>query len=439
VLLIDEQTQPDEVAWRAESLAVILDLVAKLATARNLRAGCHLVVDELPAHLGCRQIALGLIGFGGRCRLRAISGMRDFDRRAELPQVLEAKLQAVAESTSMLIEDEPGTIAAPLRLPTGEVIGAWLFMGDAAFAIKPANQRFIAAAGESIAAELHGLQQRRRSILPTRQGVGRRWRLKSLAVLATLLAAAAMWLPLQYRIACECELQPATRRFIAAPFAGVFEKSLVEPGDVVTRDQVLARMDGTEIRCELATLTAEQQRAAKAHDVNLAAGKVAAAQIDRLEFERLDQKRQLLAQRSLSLEIKSPLTGIVLSGDLKRSEGVPVTVGQKLYEVAPLEEMIVEVVIPDTEIPLAVVGQEVEVRLDAFPGRVWQGWLARVHPRSEVRDEQNIFVAEVRLPNEGLQWRPGMKGRAKIASGPQRLGWILLHEPLNRCAAWLGW
>lgn len=440
MLLTNEQSQQDEVAWRAETLTVILDLTARLATADDLESACRLLVDELASHLHCRQAAIGLVGISGRCRLRAISGMREYDRRAELPRALEAKLEAASESATPLIDVEGGSIAARLKLSDGETIGAWLFISDPAFAASPAYQRFVAAASETIPASLHILQRRRLPVWPTgRLGKPRRLSVKALAMMILLIAAAAMWAPWEYRIACQCELQPATRRFVAAPFAGVFEKSLVEPGDLVTGDEVLARMDGKEIRWELATLTAERQRVAKAHDVNLAAGKVAAAQIDRLEFERIDQKRQLLEHRSENLEIKSPLEGIVLSGDLKRSEGVPVTAGQRLYEIAPLEQMIVEVIVPDAEIPLVEEQQEVEIRLDAFPGRVWTGRLARIHPRSEIRDEHNVFVAEVLLANEDLEWRPGMKGRAKIATGPQRVGWILLHEPWNRLAAWLGW
>src|SRR5690606_27148916 len=128
------------------------------------------------------------------------------------------------------------------------------------------------------------------------------------------LLCAAMWTPWDYKIACRCEIQPAVRRYVAAPFAGVFEKSLVEPGDLVRRDQVLGRLDGKEVRWELASVMAEYERVSKSYDVNLAAGKVAAAQIDRLEMERLDHKRRLLEHRAANLEIRSPIDGIVLSG-----------------------------------------------------------------------------------------------------------------------------
>jgi multidrug resistance efflux pump len=226
---------------------------------------------------------------------------------------------------------------------------------------------------------------------------------------------------------------------VAAPFAGVLEKSLVKPGDVVVADQVLGLMDGKEISWELASVAAEQQRVSKAYDVNLAAGKVAAAQIDRLEMERLEQKRRLLEHRSANLQIKSPIDGVLLSGDLKRSEGVPLTLGQTLYEVAPLEQMIVEVLVADEEVSLVEAGQTVTIRLAAAAGQSRVGRLERIHPRSEVCDNENVFIGEVALTNEGSLLRPGMKGEATVIAARQRLGWILFHSAWNKLTNWLRW
>ena len=57
-------------------------------------------------------------------------------------------------------------------------------------------------------------------------------------------------------------------------------------------------------------------------------------------MERLQLTTRLLQDRSRNLIIKSPVDGLVISGDLKRAEGVRLTVGQTLFEVAPLDEMI---------------------------------------------------------------------------------------------------
>jgi multidrug resistance efflux pump len=65
------------------------------------------------------------------------------------------------------------------------------------------------------------------------------------------------------------------------------------------------------------------------------------------------------------LDIKSPIDGVVISGDLKRAEGAPVAIGQTLYEIAPLDRMVAEVAIPDDEISRVRLAQSVTINLDA--------------------------------------------------------------------------
>ena len=113
--------------------------------------------------------------------------------------------------------------------------------------------------------------------------------------------------------------------------------------------------------------------------------------------------------------------------------------GDRLFEIAPLDQMLVEVAIPEPDIRHIVVGQEVSVVLDAFPGETLTGTLRRIHPRSEVRDESNVFIAEVELSNLQGRLRPGMKGSADITAGRRMLGWILFHRPIEAALLRLGW
>ncbi len=257
--------------------------------------------------------------------------------------------------------------------------------------------------------------------------------------IALLTVAACLAFPMHYRISCDCVLEPVVRRYVAAPYDGIFEKSLVKPGTVVRRDQVLGRLDGREVRVEMAGLAADQSRAAKSRDVNIAAGKIAAAQIDKLEMERLDHKKRLLNRRLEHLEIKSPVDGIVISGDLQRSEGVPVSVGQVLYEVAPLDRMVAEVAIADADRSYAGENQSVSLKLDAFSASSWSGPLGRINPRAEVREDNNVFIGEVLLDNTDGTLRPGMKGKAKIMSDRHSLAWIILQKPWSKLLGWMGW
>ncbi|MCZ6773228.1 MAG: hypothetical protein O7G83_14790, partial [Proteobacteria bacterium] len=60
-------------------------------------------------------------------------------------------------------------------------------------------------------------------------------------------------------------------------------------------------------------------------------------------------------------------------------------------------------------------------------------------PRSEIREHENVFIAEVKLDNSDLQLRPGMKGRAKIIGRRHLLAWNLFHKPCESLLLWLGW
>ena len=213
--------------------------------------------------------------------------------------------------------------------------------------------------------------------------------------------------------------------------------SLVEPGDLVSKSQLLAKLDGREIRWELAGVKVEKNRAAKERDGHRARQDFGQAQIAEFEMRRHDVRRQLLENRSLNLEIRSPVDGIVISGDWKKSEGIPLTLGQSLFEIAPLDDMVVEVGIPEEDIGYVHVGQTLAVSLDAVPGKTWAGTVERIHPRSETREQEHVYICEMSIDNTTNLLRPGMRGRAKISTVLRPLGWNLLHKPWNSLVMWL--
>jgi multidrug resistance efflux pump len=258
-------------------------------------------------------------------------------------------------------------------------------------------------------------------------------------LIGLVLVMGLLSIPRPYRIPCEAQVEPIKRRFVAAPFDGVLERALVKPGDVVREGQVLAVMDGREIRWELAGLAAEMGQAAKERDGHLARHDFGAAQLAGLEVERLRVREELLSKRGQNLEIKSPIDGVVVVGDLEKSEGVPLAVGERLFEIAPLEQMLAEVAIPEADLPWTQTGQAVEIVWDAYPDSTWQGTLERIHPRSELRDEEYLFIGEVLLENPEGVLRPGMHGRVAIQGPKKPWGWNLFHKPWHELRYFLGW
>jgi hypothetical protein len=438
-----------DVGHTVRATAAILELLEGMERADGMAAACGELADRLLRHFGCQRVAVGLYR-GGRCRLQSLGSSETFDRRSEVTHALEAALDEAllrrtlsvfpptdaAQRHSLRAHQRAAGLASvgcvvtlPLINGRGEPVGGCLLLGDSDPLTSPRCLRFLETLAPQAAQSLDLIRAAHRT------GTWRRWKERCSRqsaiwlVCAALILSGVLCIPMPYRVRCDCELQPVTRRFIAAPFDAKLAQALVGPGDVVAPGDLLARVDGQEIRWELDAVLVDYDRASKKHAAALAKQNVAESQLARLEMDRLQLRRQLLEHRIANLEIRSPIAGIVLSGDLQRTEGAPLTLGQSLFEIAPLDEMVGEVAVPQSEVAYVAQGDHTSILLDACASRRWAAAVGKLHPRAELRNNESVFVAEVRLANQDGLLRPGMKGRAMIDVGRFPLAWNLLHQP----------
>jgi hypothetical protein len=450
--------------WEARTTATLMDILLRVESSEGLASGCATLVNDFQKFLGCRRVALGVCGKHPESfLLLAVSGMAAIDRRSESARAVEAVLAeavlraeptvwppagrtscyaTLAHQKLSLQTDSPAVVSSPLRLSPDKTVAAWIFLGTKEFAEKPQILGLLRACEPRVAACLELLRRaeynRFRRWLQRLSERRRMWLRRAIPIVLCIVFLALL-IPWPYKINCKCRLQPTVRRFVAAPFEGILEKSLVEPGDVVKEDQDLALMDAREIRLAISETNADLKRADVKRNVQLAKHDQGAARMAELERERLDLKLQLLQSRNKQLEIKSPIHGIVLRGDQKRAEGMPVTLGQNLFEVAPLKKILVEAAIPERDFPYAQVGQKVRAKLDSYPGQTLEGTLIRIHPRAEEWDNNYVFVGEMIIDNPHEVFRPGMNGKATIYGARHPLYWNLFHKLWENILMYVGW
>ncbi len=445
-------------------LASLIELISLVESSPDTEQGCLVLADRLQSQLNCEQVMVGLCRPPApSCRVVASSGTAAVDANSERVRLAEGVLQESIARGDLSVwpaterndrhalcahrqfaewVHAEAVLSVVLRDESGEVRGAWLMWGNQQIVQRPESVNFAMATQRPLAATLGLLVRCRQNRLQRLLSRARRLSLehKAAAVLAIVVAVVGLFLvPVRYRVSCDCELQPVARRFVAAPFEGLLEQSLVEPGDVVAKNDVLAQMDAREIQWELAGAEAELHRASKEHAGHLAAHESGKAQIADDEVKRLTMRTELLRHRLEDLKILSPIDGIVVMGDLTKSEGAPLAVGQALFEIAPLKQMIVEVAIPEDDVRLVHTGLPIAIWLDAFPGRRWDAVVQKIHPRSELKNHENVFIAEVILENRESDLRPGMRGSSRIATVSRPLAWNLFHKAAARGMRWLGW
>lgn len=444
-------------------LATLAELVSRIGSSADTGHACRVLADDLASTVQGEQVVVAICrGKVETCEVAAVSGISDVNRESEHVRFATAALQECIVRGELSLwpnsdsrnrhallahqqfAERVGTscvVSMPLEDDAGVIRGAYLIAGDSRIMdddtvtfLRATEQPLASALGLLMRAEGHRVER-----FVNRVKFSMRGR-KGAAILASLAVVALMLLcPFRYRVSCDCELQPVVRRFVAAPFEGRLETSLVEPGDLVSAGDVLARIDGRDIHWELSGKQAELHRVTKERDGYLATHQSGKVGIASLEMDRLQLDIEQLQDRSVNLDVRSPIDGMVVLGDLSKSEGVPLEKGQSLFEIAPLEQMVIEVSVPEEDVRFVEQGLETRVSLDAYPMRARRGNIERVHPRAELKDHENVFIAELSIENKDGRLRPGMRGQARISTVRRPLGWILFHKAVAASITWLGW
>jgi len=448
---------------QSKSMSDTIGLVHAIDQTETIRDASMVVVNHLRRLCNAEQVSLALCEGRKQAKIRAISDVEKIDRNSEANRlVLTACKQTIladqivsypaaeGEHTPAILaldkycksNSMEACVGLPLKTEDGRTIGSLLIGATQEQLADPNYQQYLNRLVSLSTGHLDVVLRANRGLTDFAKERWSSFRKSKLTKLVGLLVGAAllaMCIPWPYRVRCECEIQPVLRRFIASPYDGILEKTFVEGGSIVEKDQVVAHLDGSQLRIELAGLKAEYEGARKRRDSALAQGEVAPSQIARSEMRRHQARVEILEKQLEHLEVRTPISGIVVSGDLEKVEGAPLEMGKTLFEVAPLDNMLAEIGIPESEIQYAKEGMPVAIKLDAFPFKTWNGEIEKIHPRSEIIDDDSVFIAQVRLPNLEDQLRPGMKGSAKIKSKSSPIGWNLFHRSWESVRYWLVW
>lgn len=448
-----ERSQTTKLAAGFGRAAVLMEMLNRAGQIPQLQRAMAMLADEAKRFTKSAQVSIGL-GDRYRCKVVGVSGQARVDRLAN-PTVLLRDFMREAIAVDAPIVWPPGAdapesalvaggademlaackaevaIASPLKTEDGRQVGAWVCLWakeqkqalrkwPMAEALTPhlASVTHLVAMGKP-----RGLRRAWHRFLDSG-----RWVKRGFLLGALVLAAVAMLIRIPYPVSVDCRLEPKVTRQVAAPFDGVLAESKVKPGDVVKPDDVIASLDGREIGWRLAELEANKEVATRQMDQAIAKGDVAAAQLAELEARSAQLEVKLLEDRKANLEVRTPIGGLVLSGDLERSRGVPVSKGQKLFDIAPIDKLEVRLAIPDSEFGRLVDGQKVRMRLESEVGYQFETTLREVFPATETIDGENVFIGVAELANVDGKLRPGMRGRAQVYTEKRRIGWILFHD-----------
>jgi len=255
----------------------------------------------------------------------------------------------------------------------------------------------------------------------------------------------------QFRAEAPFVLEATYQQVVCASFDGyIKDVNVVEVGETVKANEtILAELDTAELRIQLAAAKAEQAGYLKQVAAAMRDGETAQAQIAQANSDKAEAQIDLLNYLIEQGKIISPMSGIVVKGDLKRQIGAPVKKGDVLFEVTPLESLRAELLVPEDLIFDIAVDQEGYLATVSYPGERIKFAVERINPMAEVVNNRNVFKVRAQLlaedpsvedPLAEHPWmRPGMEGVAKISIGKRRYIWIWTRRIVNwlRMKFWL--
>jgi len=457
-----------------QRLRVAMEILAAVNEQRRFTAAAMGFCNEVASRWNCDRAALGVLK-GRYVHLKGLSHTEKFNRKMQLVQSIEAAMEECLDqdietmyppdpeatyisraagelskrhgptcvlSLPLRREDEVAGVVTVERPPdrpfTVEEIEALRLTCDLSgprlLDLHEADRWFGARAASAV-----------RKGFATFLGPRHTWaKATAIAVCAFLLFAVLAKGP--YRAGASFVLQATQRRLIPAPFDGYLEEVFVAPGDSVEAGQVLATLDTSELRLQLAAAKAERIGYLTQADAALSDAayrrdpqKMAEQQIAMANAERVAAQIDLLEHRIRQATIRSPIAGRVLVGDLERMIGSPVAKGDMLFEVAPTESLRAELSVSEEDIAEVQVGQTGKLATASYPNRRIEFQVERINPVAEVVERRNVFKVRARLKETPPWMRPGLEGVAKIDIDRRSYAWLWTHRVVDwvRMKLWL--
>ncbi|HEX6734332.1 MAG TPA: efflux RND transporter periplasmic adaptor subunit [Azonexus sp.] len=206
---------------------------------------------------------------------------------------------------------------------------------------------------------------------------------------------------------------------VTAKFEGYIERLHVNTtGQPVGRGQPLFEVYSPELVSAQREYAIAAQGVAKlgeaGGDAQAAMRQLAEASLQRLRnWDISDEQIKALAQSGnarRTLTFRAPVAGIVT--EKKALQGMRFMPGETLYQIADTSSVWVQADVFEQDVAAVGVGQKARIRINAYPGQVFEGRIAYVYPT--LKEDTRTVPVRIELPNPQGKLKPAMYAEVEI-------------------------
>jgi membrane fusion protein (multidrug efflux system) len=216
-------------------------------------------------------------------------------------------------------------------------------------------------------------------------------------------------------VTLSADLEPKRRATLSAEVPGTVEVLHAERGQRVSAGQLLAAIDTRALQQQVAEAEAlDRQAQAQFGRAQALFERRSITQQQMLDaVTNRDVAKARLASARLDLEksrITAPWAGSVAT---KRAEvGDYVVPGQPVVDLVQVDVLKVVAPAPASDVPYLATGRPVTIRVDALPGRAFDGRVVRLG--AELDPDSRTLAVEAEIDNREGLLKPGMLARMEV-------------------------
>jgi multidrug efflux system membrane fusion protein len=210
------------------------------------------------------------------------------------------------------------------------------------------------------------------------------------------------------------------------------ERVFIGEGARVSRGDPIVQLRDAEQRTSRDAALSDAASAEREATAASARGDAAGERLQRMRADGLRREASVLDEQVRAALVRSPVAGVVLTPRPQERLGSWVDAGSQLIVVGRTDTLELDFNVDERDIGRVRVGDEVRLRVDAYPQRTFVGRVTSVAPLAA--DSAGIagFPVRALVPNDSGLVRPGMVAYARVLTDPSSVMGRATREPWRR-------
>lgn len=244
---------------------------------------------------------------------------------------------------------------------------------------------------------------------------------KLIVLLLTIVLLAITLIPVDDIVTAPLYIEGDKRYTVTAPQQSYIIEVLARPGDNVKQGQIIAKLEDKDLKMEASDIQSQLEQTEGQFRQAMADMDAANSGLAVNQKQQAQSKLDLINRKIARTIIKSPIDGVVVSGDWQQKIGTPIEEGAELFQVADVASYRVILHVPDKDMDRLQIGETGKMKLTSLPDQTFDFTVRRLTAVAEVKDGENGFSVEASLSATPTQINPGMQGVGKVKVGKTNL------------------